>query len=119
MWDEEKLHVISGLLFSCNVLNRTLPQTHYTLVLFGKRLCLLRFIQQALHKNINFVEIVYNKRFSNLLNLFFMQCNDTKLYSHYYRWFPLFGWNHESCLRGYSKHFSYGNSLLLSNVTRV
>ena len=37
MWDE-KLHVISGLSFSCNILNRTLPQTHETLVLFGKRL---------------------------------------------------------------------------------
>ena len=27
MWDKEKLHVISGLLFSCNVLNRTQPIT--------------------------------------------------------------------------------------------
>ena len=23
-----------------------------------------------------------------------------------------FGWNQESCMRGYFKHFSYGNSLL-------
>ena len=44
MWDKEKLHVISCFLFSCNVLNRTLPQTHETLVLFDKSfLFVLRF----------------------------------------------------------------------------
>ena len=31
-----------------------------------------------------------------------------------YRWFPLFGWNHVCCVRGYSKHFSCGNSLLVA-----
>ena len=61
MWDKEKLHDISGLLFLCNVLNRTLPQTHNFGVVCLEIKCLLRFIQQTIHENISIVEIVYNK----------------------------------------------------------
>ena len=55
----------------------------------------------------------------NLWNLFSVLFNGTKWYSHNYGWLPLFGCNHKSCMRGYSKHFSYGNTPLPAKKVTV
>ena len=77
MWDKEKLHIIRGFSFSCNVWIELCCRHIKLWYCAVKRLNVwLRLIQQPIHENISIVEIVYNKRFSILWNLFSMQCNE-------------------------------------------